>query len=106
MKGTALLPHHLQRVGKSGSIELGRCPIVEESRTHLRQLLVFIPQVCRLMRVTSHVEQHLVRPMTVVAVMPSAEVEVIRESDASLTGPRALRKHQMVPPDIAAKVNR
>ena len=65
-----------------------------------------LAQVVRLVRVAGHVEQHLVGPVPVVAVMPGAEVEVVAETDAALARPRALRQDEMVPSRTSADFDR
>jgi hypothetical protein len=57
-------------------------------------------------RVSSHVEQHLVGPVPVVAVVPRAEVEVVAEANTALAGPCTLRQYEVVSPGAPGEIDR
>src|SRR4051794_39732423 len=92
----AFVPDDVERVGETAPLELcvgpGREPAGAVARDRVRGRC----EIVRLVRIRRHIEQHLVVPMPVVAVVPRPQIEVVTPAHAALARPRALREYELV----------
>jgi hypothetical protein len=94
---TALTAHDVQRVDlEAGVVQLRGGPLLEDRPSRPDRRRVGGGEVDGLVRVLGDIEEHLVRPGPVVAVVPRPEVEVVTPADPTLAGPGTLRENEVV----------